>query len=79
MRFRNAGEATAAYAESWALTYFLITTKRKEYVTYMRLLSEGKYLAEKTKRQRIDDFEECFDMTLEQTDRAFLAYMRRLR
>jgi len=79
MRFRNAGEATAAYAESWALTYFLIKTKRKEYVKYMRLLSEGKYLAEKTKRQRIDDFEECFDMTLEQTDRAFLAYMRRLR
>ena len=79
MRYRSAGEATAAYAEGWALTYFLIKTKRKEYVKYLRMLSEGKYLAEKTKRQRIDDFEECFDMTLEQTNRAFLSYMRRLR
>ena len=79
MRYRNPGEATAAYAEGWALTYFLIKTKRKEYVKYLRLLSEGKYLAEKTKRQRLDDFEECFEMTLEQTNRAFLAYMRRLR
>ena len=79
MRYRTSGEATAAYAEGWALTYFLIKTKRKEYVKYLRLLSEGKYLAEKTKRQRIDEFEECFDMTLEQTERAFLAYMRRLR
>lgn len=79
MRYRNPGEATAAYAEGWALTYFLIKTKRKEYVKYLRLLSEGKYLAEKTKRQRIDEFEESFDMTLEQTNRAFLSYMRRLR
>ena len=79
MRYRNPSEATAAYAEGWALTYFLIKTKRKEYVKYLRLLSEGKYLAEKTKRQRIDDFEECFEMTVEQTNRAFLSYMRRLR
>ena len=27
-----------------ALTYFLIKTKRKEYVKYMRLLSEGKWV-----------------------------------
>lgn len=79
MRYRSPSDATAAYAEGWALTYFLIKTKRKEFVKYMRLLSEGKYLAEKTKRQRIDDFEECFGMTLEQTNRAFLSYMRRLR
>lgn len=79
MRYRSPSDATSAYAEGWALTYFLIKTKRKEYVKYLRLLSEGKYLAEKTKRQRIDEFEECFGMTLDQTNRAFLSYMRRLR
>ena len=79
MRYRNATEASAAYAEGWALTYFLIKTKRKEYVAYLRLLSEGKYLAEKTKRQRIEDFVDCFGMTLEETNRAFVKYMRSVR
>ena len=79
MRFRNASEASSAYAEGWALTYFLIKTRKKMYVQYLRLLSEGKYLAEKTKRQRIEEFEECFDMTLEETNRAFLKYIRTVR
>ena len=79
MRYRNAATATDAYAEGWALTYFLIKTRRKEYVDYLRMLSQGKPLAEKTKRQRITEFETAFGMTLSQLDKAFIAYMRRVR
>lgn len=79
MRYRNGATATAAYAEGWALTYFLIKTKRKEYVDYLRMLSEGKPLAEKSKRQRIEEFEKAFDTSLDRLDKAFVAYMRRVR
>ncbi|MGI9471842.1 MAG: DUF1570 domain-containing protein [Rubripirellula sp.] len=79
MRYRNGGTATAAYAEGWALTYFLIKTKRKEYVAYLRMLSAGKPAVEKTKRQRITEFETAFGMKLVDMDKAFVTYMRRVR
>ena len=79
MRFRNASTAEDAYGEGWALTYFLIKTKRKEYTAFMKRLSAGKPLATKSARERIDIFEESFGMTLTQADKALKTYMRRLR
>ena len=78
-RFRNANTAGAAYGESWALTYFLLKTRRTEYVKYLRRLSEGKPLAELTPRERIQMFEETFDTTLGKIDQSLNAYMRRIR
>ncbi len=78
-RFRNGATATDAYAECWAMTYFLLKTRRKEYVGYLRMLSEGKPLVEKTRRERIQMFEEAFDTTLADIDKAFVTYMRRVR
>ena len=78
-RFRNGSTATEAYAESWALTYFLLKTRRKEYVEFLRTLSEGKPLAERTARERIQVFEESFGTTLVELDKAFVGYMRRVR
>ncbi len=78
-RFRNSSTATAAYAECWALTYFLIKTRRKEYVEYLQMLSAGRPLAERTQRERIEMFETAFDTTLVELDKDFLTYMRRVR
>ena len=78
-RFRSSDTATEAYAESWALTYFLLKTRRKEYVDFLRKLSEGKPMAELTTRERIDMFQATFDTTLERIDKAFVAYMRRVK
>ena len=78
-RFRNGESATSAYAESWALTFFLLRTKRKEFVKYMRSLSEGKPMAEMTARERIEMFETAFDEPLESIDRTFVLYMNRVR
>lgn len=78
-RYENASSATSAYGESWALTYFLIKTKRKEYVAYLQKLSEGQPLAELSPRQRIDMFEQAFDMTLVDLDKQFVMYLRRVR
>ena len=79
MRFRNPASMEVSYGEAWALTYFLIKTKRKEYVKYLQKISEGKPLAELSAKERITMFEEAFDTTLVDLDRAFVSYMRRVR
>lgn len=79
MRYRNTATAEAAYAEGWALTYFLIKTKRKEYVAYVKKLSEGKPASERSKQERIETFQQVFGCTLAELDKSFVAYMRRVR
>lgn len=79
IRFRSSDTAGDAYGESWALTYFLLKTKREEYVQYLRKLSEGKPMAELTSRERIEMFEQTFGDSLLEIDKAFVAYMRRVR
>lgn len=78
-RFRSSKTATQAYAESWALTYFLLKTRRKEYVEYLKQLSGGKPMAELTARERIVMFETAFEDSLADIDKAFVVYMRRVR
>jgi len=77
-RFRNASTAPDAYSEAWAMTYFLIRTKRKEYFQYMRELSACKPLVERDRRERIEMFQRIFDTELATLDRQFQAYMARV-
>ncbi|MCO8121019.1 DUF1570 domain-containing protein [Stieleria sp. TO1_6] len=78
-RFRSSDTATSAYAESWALTYFLLKTRREEYVEYLRQLSKGKPMAELTARERIEMFESVFEESMDQIDKQLVLYMRRVR
>lgn len=78
-RFRNASTASNAYAEGWALTYFLIRTRREQYVKYLRELSNSRLLAERTRPERIAMFENVMGESLEEIDKAFVTYMRRVR
>ena len=78
-RYENSATAAKAYGEGWAFTYFLIKTKRKEYIRYLRMLSDGRILAERTPRERIEMFEQAMDSTMAELDKAFLTYMRRVR
>ncbi len=78
-RYRNTASTSDAYAEGWALTYFLIKTRRPEYVDYLKSLSQGKPLAERTQRERIDMFEKAMKKTLVEIDKDFVDYMRRVR
>jgi len=77
-RFRNGATAEDAYSEAWAMTYFLIRTKRKEYFQYMKELSESKPLVQLDRRERIEMFQRIFDTDLPTLDRQFLLYMARL-
>ncbi|QDS86729.1 hypothetical protein EC9_09020 [Rosistilla ulvae] len=75
-RLTNSATASFAYAEAWALTYFLLKTKPKQYVAYLKQLSEGEYLESLGPRERLQMFRDAFG-DLQKLDRQFIAYTRR--
>lgn len=78
-RFRDAATAVHAYPESWALTYFLLRTKSREYVAYLQELAELEPFTEVTGRERLDTFKQHFGSDLQKLDREFVNYIRHLR
>jgi hypothetical protein len=77
-RLRSAAEGLNAYAEAWALTYYLMRQRPKEYVAYLKMLSEKKPLLEDSPKQRLEQFERIFG-DWKQLDVELLRYMSRLR
>lgn len=75
-RSLNGKTAQHAYDESWALTYFLIKTKNKEYAAYLKEIATLRPLDESTPRERIDMFKNYFG-DLQTLDKKFMQYMRR--
>jgi len=67
--------AADAYAEAWALTWFLCRTRRQAYVTYLARISQKKVLNWDTPAQRVQDFQACFGNDLQKLDRDFVRYM----
>ena len=79
---RFAGEKdryTAAYAESWALTYFLIKKHKKDYAAYLKDLSELEPLGEPDARRRVETFKTHFGQDLAKLDMEFLRFIRNLK
>ena len=68
-----------AYAEAWALSYFLMKTHREQYVNYLKLVQAKPRLVWDSKEQRIDDFVGAMGKSIEKLDAEFERYMRRLR
>jgi Protein of unknown function (DUF1570) len=77
-RFRQEASASDAYSEAWAMTYFLMKTKKKEYIQYLQRLSESKPLETRTGRERIELFEQALGVDLATLDRQFLTYLSRV-
>jgi hypothetical protein len=74
-RFRDSALATDAYAEAWALNYFLLRTHSEAYMKYLGALAELKPLADSVPAQRLEMFKEHFgDLNALETE--FLRYMR---
>lgn len=77
-RFRDPKLAIDAYAEAWALHFFLIRTRKEQYNTYLSLLGAKQPLKWDTPEQRIADFERTFGAMAEvEKDQA--KFMTRLR
>ena len=75
-RFTDSKQALDAYAEAWALTYFLIKKHEKQYVSYLRMLSTKKPLLQDGPERRLDEFRRTFG-DLPQLHAEFLRYMVR--
>jgi len=77
-RFRNTESGLDAYAEAWSLTYYLIRRYPRQYVAYLKSLSEKRPLLYDDPETRVREFEAAFG-DLETLDAEFVRYVQRLR
>jgi hypothetical protein len=77
-RLRDPKQALDAYAESWALNYFLIKHRSKQYDAYLKMLSEKGPLLWDKPDARLRAFQDAFG-DLNQLDAEFLRAMSKLR
>lgn len=75
----NAQTAGDAYAEAWALNYFLINAKPKQYREYLHALAEKGPLVWDAPETRLAEFRSTFGDDLKALDREFLKFVSRLR
>lgn len=78
-RLTDPKTAGDAYAEAWALTYFLIKTRRTQYLDYLKRIGRKRPLIWNTADERSQDFRAAFGDDLPKLDAEFLRYMQRVR
>jgi hypothetical protein len=77
-RLQEVKQTLDAYSEAWALTYFLIKQHPKEYIAYLRMLSQKKPLLRDSPETRLNEFQQAFG-NIKKLDTEFLRYMGRVR
>ncbi|MDB5389239.1 MAG: hypothetical protein JWM11_4885, partial [Planctomycetaceae bacterium] len=73
------GNLLDGYAQSWALTYFLIETRSREYARYLKLIVARPLLAEYTDEQRLADFRSAFGNDVVLLEAKFLRYLEQVK
>jgi hypothetical protein len=77
-RMQNPQTAVDAYAEAWALNYFLINSRKEQYQAYMQTMAAKKPLVSTSPEERLVEFRAAFGDDINKLDRDFLAYIGRL-
>lgn len=77
-RFRDPASALDAYAEAWALNFFLLRTRSKEYVALLRALSAKPPVVFDDPETRLAEFRVALGDDLRKLDAEFLRYLRKL-
>lgn len=77
-RLRTAESLPDGYAEAWALTYFLMKTRREQYAKYLAKISAKPRLIWDQPDQRVRDFQEAFGSDLQKLDEDFARFIKRL-
>jgi hypothetical protein len=73
-RFHDPQLTLDAYAEAWSLTYYLIRQHPKQYVAYLKVLSQKRPLLEDGPKTRLEELQRAFG-DLKQLDGQLLRYM----
>jgi hypothetical protein len=68
-RFRDAGRASAAYAESWVLVRYLATRRKEEWREYVKGLRDRPVLVFASAEERVAEFKKVFGEDLAGLDR----------
>ncbi|MFV2068257.1 MAG: DUF1570 domain-containing protein [Pirellulales bacterium] len=76
---RHVRTAASAYAEAWALNYFLIRKRPRQYVQYLKMLSKKQALDQDDPATRIAQFQQHFGADLRDLEKQFLRYMAKVR
>jgi hypothetical protein len=74
-RMQNSQTAVDAYAEAWALNYFLINARKEQYQAYLKTLAAKKPLVSTSPDERLAEFRAAFGDDIARLDREFLAYI----
>jgi hypothetical protein len=77
-RLRDPRQTSEAYSEAWALNYFLLRQKPKEYIAYLRMLAKKDALVWDEPEERLAQFKTAFG-ELDKLDAEFLRYIQRMR
>ena len=75
-RFRDPAQAASAYAEAWALNYFLLRKYEKRYVAYVQELAALSPLVDEGAEFRMTMFKKHFGDDLPALEAEFLRYLR---
>lgn len=67
-----------AYAQAWALTFFLSETRPQQYAQYLELTAARPLFSDYAPDERVSDFRRVFGEDLELFDAQFLSYVRNL-
>lgn len=78
-RFTDSAQMGAAYAEAWALTYFLVKTRKEAYVDYLNRVAEKPRLVWNQPQERLAEFRAAFGDDLQLLDAEFVKFTRRLK
>jgi hypothetical protein len=76
-RLRNPRTGPAAYADAWALTYYLIKYRSDDYIEYLKMLAEKKPLQVDDPDTKLAEFREHFG-DIEDLERDFLRQIVRV-
>jgi Protein of unknown function (DUF1570) len=78
-RFRDPSQALNAYGEAWALNYFLLRQRPKEFQNYIDRMSKKGPLELDESAERLQEFKASFGSDLAALDNEFLRYMARVK
>ena len=75
--FASAGQD--AYAQGWALTFFLLETRAGKFTRYLQRIAAREPLSPCSAEERVADFRNAFGNDLDQIEVEFLRFMERLK
>lgn len=77
-RFREPSQILDAYAEAWALNYFLLKTRDEDFSAYLRSLADKSAMVYDTPTERLAEFRRYLGDDLGKLDAEFVRYMRKV-